>query len=152
MTYALRRALLVLVLALLAASPLRADDPNTRKSKTQAAQINTQLALAYMKENNLSAAREKIEKALAQNPNTAETQMAAGFVYDRLGDKKKSSSHYEQAARLGKDNPDVLHNFAVYLCRTGEYKRGEQYLLQAATSPLYRTPAVAYTPATRWPG
>jgi type IV pilus assembly protein PilF len=149
MTSAVRCLLLVAGFALLAASPAHADDPNSRKSKTQAAEINTQLALAYMRENNLSAARDKIEKALAQNPNTAETQMAAGFVYDRLGDKKKAGSHYEQAARLGKDNPDVLHNVAVHLCRTGDYKRGEQYLLQAATSPLYRTPAVAYTNAGR---
>jgi type IV pilus assembly protein PilF len=149
MNHLVRCALIVLGFALLATAPVGADDPNSKKSKTQAAEINTQLALAYMRENNLSAARDKIEKALAQNPNTAETQMAAGFVYDRLGDRKKAGSHYESAARLGKDNPDVLHNVAVHLCRTGDYKRGEQYLLQAATSPLYRTPAVAYTNAGR---
>jgi len=141
--------LLALSLITMTVSPSRADDPNTKKSKTQAAEVNTQLALAYMRENNLGAARDKIDKALQQNPGTAETQMAAGFVYDRLGDQKKASSHYEQAARLGKDNPDVLHNVAVHLCRTGDYKRGEQFLLQAATSPLYRTPAVAYTNAGR---
>ena len=91
-----RARLLIVALAVaLVALPLaHADDPNSRKSKTQAAEVNTELALAYMRENNLSAARDKIEKALQQNPNTAKTQMAAGFVYDRLGDKKKASSHY----------------------------------------------------------
>jgi type IV pilus assembly protein PilF len=43
----------------------------------------------------------------------------------------------------------VLNNAAVYFCRTGSYKRGEQYLLQAATSALYRTPDVAYSNAGR---
>ena len=119
------------------------------KSRNEAAAINTQLGLVYMQQGKLQAAREKIEKALQQNPRKAKTQMAAGFIYDRLNDKRKANSHYEQAVRLGKDDPDVLNNAAVYFCRTGEYKRGEQYLVQAAASPLYRTPAAAYVNAGR---
>ena len=122
---------------------------SAREQRDQAAEINTELALAYMREGDLASAREKIEKALQQNSRTAKTQMAAGFIYDRLHDKRKASNHYEQAVRLGKDDPDVLNNAAVYFCRTGEYKRGEQYLLEAAASPLYRTPAAAYVNAGR---
>ncbi len=144
-----RAALVALLLAAIAVPAAFADDPNSRESKTKAAETNTQLALAYMRENNLQAAREKIEKALQQNPGTADTQMAAGFIFERLGETKRASNHYEQAARLAKNNPDVLHNVAVHLCRSGDYKRGEKYLLEAATSPLYRTPAVAYTNAGR---
>src|SRR5512144_1964598 len=81
--------------------PVRAQD--NKVSRDQAAAVNTELAIAYMRENNLAAAREKIDKALAQNPHTAKTQMAAGFIYDRLGDKRKASSHYDQAVKLGKD-------------------------------------------------
>jgi type IV pilus assembly protein PilF len=143
------RAALLLAIATLGVSAVFADDPKSRKSKVDAAAINTQLALAYMRENNLQAAREKIEKALQQNARTADTQMAAGFIYDRLGETKKASGHYEQAAKLAKNNPDVLQNVAVHLCRTGQYKRGEKYLLEVGASPLYRTPAVAYTNAGR---
>lgn len=121
----------------------------SREERAQAALVNTQLGMTYMRQDNLAAAREKIEKALAQNPNTAETQMAAGFLYDRLNDPRKAVSHYERAARLGKDNPDVLNNVAVYLCRKGDKKRGVDYFLQAAESPLYRTPEAAYTNAGR---
>lgn len=149
MTRLIRTALLTLALTCSAASVAFSGDPNSRESRTQAAAINTQLALAYMRENNLQAAREKIEKALQQNAKTADTQMAAGFIYDRLGETKKASGHYEQAVRLARNNPDVLHNVAVHLCRKGDFVRGEQYLLQAAASPLYRTPAVAYTNAGR---
>jgi type IV pilus assembly protein PilF len=145
----LARAALLLIAITAGTSAALADNPNSRKSKVDAAAINTQLALAYMRENNLQAAREKIEKALQQNPRTADTQMAAGFVYDRLGETKKASGHYEQAAKLSKNNPDVLQNVAVHLCRTGQFKRGEKYLLEVGASPLYRTPAVAYTNAGR---
>ena len=140
-------ALLVAVLATGWASFAAAG--SAKEQRDQAAEINTELALAYMREGDLASAREKIEKALQQNSRTAKTQMAAGFIYDRLHDKRKASSHYEQAVRLGKEDPDILNNAAVYFCRTGDYKRGEQYLLQAAASPLYRTPAAAYVNAGR---
>jgi type IV pilus assembly protein PilF len=127
-----------------------AAEPGSREAIEQAAAVNTELALAYMREGNLKAAREKIDKALQQNSRTPNTQMTAGFIYDRLGDKRKASSHFEQAIRLaGKDNPDVVANAAVYLCMNGERKRGEQYLLQAAASALNQNPDVAYTNAGR---
>jgi len=125
-----------------------AAEPGSREAIDQAAAVNTELALAYMREGNLKAAREKIDKALQQDARTANTQMAAGFVYDKLGDKKKALSHFEQAVKLGgKDNPDVVANAAVYFCMNGEPKRGEQYMLQAAASPLNARPYVAYTNA-----
>ena len=68
--------------------------PGSRAAIDQAAAVNTELALAYMREGNLKAAREKIDKALQQDARTANTQMAAGFVYDKLGDKKKALSHF----------------------------------------------------------
>ena len=127
-----------------------AAEPGSREAIDQAAAVNTELALAYMREGNLKAARDKIDKALQQNARTANTQMAAGFVYDKLGDKRKAMSHFEQAVKLGgKDNPDVVANAAVYFCMNGEPKRGEQYMLQAAASPLNARPDVAYANAGR---
>ncbi|MGB5102258.1 MAG: type IV pilus biogenesis/stability protein PilW [Steroidobacteraceae bacterium] len=142
---------LVAIAALLLATgtTLAAGKSMSREERAQAALVNTQLGMTYMRQDNLAAARDKIEKALQQNPNTADTQMAAGFLYDRLGDSRKAVSHYERAARLGKDNPDVLNNVAVYLCRKGDKKRGVDYFLQAAESALYRTPEVAYANAGR---
>jgi len=142
-----------LLLAAVGAALLLADGyagaATDAKTRNEAARINTQLGMAYMRQGQLQPAREKIEKALSQNPRTAQTQMAAGFLYDRLGDDKKASGHFEQAVKLADGDPDVLNNAAVYFCRKGDKKVGEQYFLQAAQSPLYRTPAVAYTNAGR---
>jgi type IV pilus assembly protein PilF len=142
-------AVLAVASLCLAGHDAAAADPDSRQAREQAAAVNTELALAYMREGNLAAARDKIDKSLQQNPRTAKTQMAAGFIYDRLGDKRKAKSHYEQAGRLGQDNPDVLNNVAVYFCRNGDFKRGEEHLLRAAQSALYKTPDVAYTNAGR---
>jgi type IV pilus assembly protein PilF len=142
------RQVVWLAVALFAvATPAAAADKKADLKK--AAEVNAQLALTYLKQGDLVAARDKIERALDQDPRTAQTQMAAGFVYDRLGQDRKAAEHFEQAVKLDRDNADVLNNAAVFQCRKGDRKKGEEYFLRAAQSPLYRTPDVAYSNAGR---
>ncbi len=141
------RALVVAAAVLSLCAPV-AGAQQKQSDREKAAAINAELAITYMKQDNLRAAREKADKALEQNSRSPEVQMAAGFVYDRLGEDKKAGGHFEQAVKLGgKDNPDVLNNAAVFQCRKGSKKRGEELFLQAAASPLYRMPEVAFTNA-----
>lgn len=142
-----RRALVVAAAVLSLCAPA-AGAQEKQSDREKAAAINAELAITYMKQDNLRAAREKADKALEQNSRSPEVQMAAGFVYDRLGEDKKAGAHFEQAVKLGgKDNPDVLNNAAVFQCRKGDKKRGEELFLQAAASPLYRMPEVAFANA-----
>ena len=142
-----RRSFVVAAAVLALNAPL-AGAQQTQADREKAAAINAELAITYMKQDNLRAAREKVDRALQQNPRSVEAQMAAGFVYDRLGEDKKAGAHFDQAVKLsGKDNPDALNNAAVFQCRKGNKKRGEELFLQAAASPLYRTPAVAFANA-----
>jgi type IV pilus assembly protein PilF len=141
------RAVAVMAAVLSLWAPLAGAQGN-QTDREKAAAINAELAITYMKQDNLRAAREKADKALEQNSRSSEVQMAAGFVYDRLGEDKKAGAHFEQAVKLGgKDNPDVLNNAAVFQCRKGNKKRGEELFLQAAASPLYRMPEVAFANA-----
>lgn len=141
------RALVVLAAVLSLCAPV-AGAQEKQSDREKAAAINAELAITYLKQDNLRAAREKADKALEQNPRSVQAQMAAGFVYDRLGEDKKAGAHFEQAVKLGgKDNPDVLNNAAVFQCRKGNKKRGEELFLQAAASPLYRMPEVAFANA-----
>ena len=136
-------------LAVAAAVHASEDIKLTKKQREEAALVNTQLALAYMREGDLATARAKLEKALDQDPDTATTQMAAGFLYDRLGEDDKAKSSFERAMKLGKNDPVIMNNYAAFLCRKGDKKTGEAYFLQAAKNPLYRTPEVAYANAGR---
>lgn len=140
-------AVVLLVLLAIAGG---ADAASDKQNRVSAAEANTSLGLAYMRQGKLQDAKEKIDKALDQNPKSPTTQQAAGFLYDRLGDDKKAKSHYEQAVKLaGDSNPEVINNYAVFLCRKGDKKLGETYFLQAANNALYRTPEAAYANAGR---
>lgn len=144
----IRAAVVLLVMLGFAAGA--AAESREKENLASAAEANTALGLTYMRQGRLQDAKEKIEKALDQNPRSANVQQAAGFLYDRLGDDKRAKSHYEQAVKLAGDSyPEARNNYAVFLCRKGDKKLGEKYFLEAANDPLYRTPEAAFANAGR---
>ncbi len=112
-----------------------------------AARLNAQLAVAYLKQNDVATAQEKIDKALTQNPKDPSVQMSAGLVYERLQEIDKADRFFAEALRLEPNNPDMVNNYAVFKCRRGHYAEGQKLFQQAARSPSYTTPEVAYANA-----
>lgn len=131
-----------LLLALPAAAQESSADP-----MVNAARINARLALEYLKRDQLNVARDKIEKALVQNPRDLTVQLAAGLVYERLQDKNRAEKHFRQALRADARNPEAQNALGAFHCRNQEYAKGVEMFLKAAQNPLYRTPEVAYTNA-----
>jgi type IV pilus assembly protein PilF len=96
-----------------------------------------------LKEGKMTESRDAIERALAENPASANVQMTAGLIYERLNDAHKAEHAYSTGYRLGKDDPNIQNNYAGYLCRSGRAPEGEKLFAQVAHSPLYQTPEVA---------
>jgi type IV pilus assembly protein PilF len=120
---------------------------NTDVNKPQpekAAEINLELGVEHLRKGNLQQAKDKIDRALEQNPRYGRAQLVAGMLYNRLGDQRKAESHYERAISLEPQNPEFKNNYAVYLCQQKKYERGQKIALQAAADPLYKTPEAAY--------
>jgi type IV pilus assembly protein PilF len=136
------------VLLLLAAAVATAGPgPASESPSVTAARLNAQLAVAYLKQNDVVTAKEKIDKALTQNSADAAVQMSAGLVYERLEQPDKADRFFNAALRLDPHNPDMINNYAVFLCRRGQYAQGQKLFEQAARSPSYTTPEVAYANA-----
>lgn len=110
----------------------------------RAAQFNLELGIDYLRKGNLQAAKEKIDRSLEQNPRDSKAQITAGMLYDRLGEANKADAHYARGLALDPKNPEVLNNYAAFLCQKGKYERGEKLALEAGNNPLYRTPEVAF--------
>ena len=144
-----RRLVAVALLGLVAWSAGAQSVSDNAPDDRKAAQANAQLAIAYLREGDLATAREKLEKALEQDPDLAETQLAAGFVYDRLGEDAKARAAYQKAVRLSRDSPPVLNSYGSYLCLHGQRVEGEKVLVKAAESPLNRNPEFAWANAGR---
>jgi type IV pilus assembly protein PilF len=132
---------------LLACGPAIAQEQGHVDPMHDAARINARLGVEYMKQGQLAIAREKIDKALQQNPRDPGVQMAAGLLYEQLRETDKAESHYRQALRYGSNNPEAQNALGAFFCRNGQAKKGEATFLEAARNPLYRTPEVAFTNA-----
>ncbi len=137
----------LILLALGACVSTPTEPGGGKKSPQEAATFNSQLAIEYLRKGDLAVAREKIERALSQDPSNVSVQMTAALVYDRLGEDKKADEHYAAALRLKPNDPDMLNNYGVYLCRKGKPNEGEKLLLKAANDPVYKTPELALTNA-----
>jgi type IV pilus assembly protein PilF len=119
---------------------------SSQMSKPQpdrASEINLELGIEHFRKGNLSEAKDKIDRALEQNPRNAKAQAAAGLLYDRLGEAKKAESHFDRAMSLEPKNPDIGNNFAAFLCKNGHHERGQKVAQQTAANPLYKTPEIA---------
>lgn len=138
-------ALLMLITACAGSQPREAGEH--AKSLNDAASINTQLGLAYLQQGNVELARDKLERALSQNPKDAGVHTAVALLYDRLGDDAKSETHFRTAMRLQPKDPTVQNYYGVFLCKQGRYSDGDKMLVKAASSPLYQTPEVAWSNA-----
>lgn len=114
------------------------------KSPEQAAIINEQLAIEYMRLDKLTTAREFAERALSQDPRSANAQMTAALVFERLEETGKADRAFDAAARIGKNDPNILNNYAGYLCRRHRADEGEALFLKVIHNPAYQTPEVAY--------
>jgi len=114
----------------------------------RAAQINLEIGIDYLRKNNLAQAKEKIDRAIEQNPRNSQAQVTAGMLYGRLGQNSKAESHFAKGLALDPKNPEVQNNYGAYLCQQGKHARGEKLMIEAATNPLYRTPEVAYLNAS----
>jgi type IV pilus assembly protein PilF len=145
-TLALAPAAAATALLLSACHPAPIYHPPTHDKKpepAQAAVANMQMAVEYMRLNNLAQAQVRIERALGEAPMNPTVQETAGLVYEKLGDIPKAKHAFQTAARLGKDDPDIQNSYAGFLCRTGKNADGEKLFIEVAKNPVYRTPEVA---------
>jgi type IV pilus assembly protein PilF len=116
-------------------------------SDTSASAYNTQLGIAYLRQGNLPLAKEKLERALKQNPRDADTHTGLALLHDRLDDTKRADDFFRSALRLAPRNPDISNNYAAYLCKRGRYDEGVARFEEVASNRLYRSPEAAYTNA-----
>ena len=112
-----------------------------------ASKINVQLGIAYLQQNNMVLASEKLTKALKQNPKSASAHNAYAMLQDRLLEKERAEEHFKIATELDPNDSQAANNYGAFLCRNNREADSEAYFLQALENPLYSTPEYAYTNA-----
>ncbi len=117
------------------------------KKLQEAAALNVQLGVAYLNRGDVAVAQEKLARARKEDPDSAAVHSAMAMLYVRLNKPAQADREYREALRLAPRDPDILNNYAVYLCGAGRTDEGVKLFLDAAQNALYATPAAAFTNA-----
>ena len=134
-------------LATLLGACAHSSQPLHMANSQEAAADNVQLGIQYLNQGDLGVAKIKLDRALSEDPNSANVHSARAMLFERMHDTVKADDEFRTALRLAPHDPDVVNNYAVYLCQNGRTDEGVKRFLEAAHNALYRTPQAAYTNA-----
>ncbi|WP_348672302.1 type IV pilus biogenesis/stability protein PilW [uncultured Abyssibacter sp.] len=113
----------------------------------EAARINTQLGIDYMRKGETDRALTKLQRALEQDASFPLAHASIAFVYQNRGDAVSADRHYRRALALAPNSPDTQNNYGVFLCGQSRYDEALAAFERALRVTGYRTPEVAYTNA-----
>jgi len=130
-------------LVLLAACASTAEREAGDAKRTRLVDTNVQLAAGYLQRGQLEFAREKLEKALAIDPDNPNANSTMALLQWRLRDYSAAETHFQRAVRADRDYGEAHNNYGVFLCERGRVEEAVNRFKKAITDPLYSTPAVA---------
>lgn len=122
----------------------RNEDPAAEPNKAQsAAEVNVSLGQAYLEQNRLELALDKLKKALQLDPRMPSAHTVIAVIYERINDQESAAFHYKRATELAPKNGAVLNNYGTFLCHAGDYANADKYFERALKDPFYTTPGIA---------
>lgn len=118
--------------------------------KTDTARVaasNLGLAAQYYAYGQYATAQEVVIRSLQVDPGNPAAWSLAGSISYELNDQTKAKENFARSLELGGSNPDVLHNYATYLCQSGNEMAALTYFDRALAIPTYTRPASSETGA-----
>ena len=111
------------------------------------AKIYVEMGIAYMREGRPAVALQKLKKAIAVDPKSAEAHNVIAILYERLGKQELAGEHFARAVQLEPQDPYVRNARGSFFCNQGQFQEAEAEFESALSNPLYPTPWVAMTNA-----
>lgn len=110
----------------------------------EAAKINTQLGLAYLRQGNRTRAKSKLLNAMKLAPNSADANAGFAYYLEQAGDTDKADQYYQKAVAFSGNSGAQLNNYGAFLCRNKRYDEASKYFLKAVDDINYINAAGAY--------
>lgn len=128
---------------LLASCSMTGDQKPEKREKVanykDAAQINIKLAVGYIQRKQYTPARDKLEKAIEQDPDNAEGYKTLAYLYFLLGLNDQAEEKYNEALDLKPDDSDLLNSYGTFLCTAGKLDEAQEKFKAAYSNPFYES-------------
>ena len=113
----------------------KTSEPNFK----EAAELNVQLAIGYIQRQQYKPARDKLEKAIKQNPDYLPAYKTLAYLYALLGQVDEAEEKYQEALELKPEDADLANSYGAFLCSQGEYDEAQEMFQLSYSDPFYET-------------
>jgi len=142
--------LVLVVAALLPGCTTVPDTPKLSKEKEREL-VDTYISTAgiYLKRGQLQFVKEKVDKAMALEPDNPDVNNMMALYQWRIKQNDEADKYFRRAIHADPENPESLNNYGVFLCENGKVDEAVKYYDRAVTVPVYPARAQAYTNAAK---
>lgn len=119
------------------------DDANLR----QASATNVQLGVGYLRRGQYEIAKEKLQKAIDQDPENIDAYTTMAFLLIQVDELEEVEEYYLAALDVKEKDPGLRNSYGAYLCRVGRTDDALEQFKLAYNSPYYKTAFLAYANA-----
>lgn len=119
-----------------------------QKYNSEAANINARLGLAYLQQNKIELAKNKLLIAHKQAPDDAKVHEALGYFFAHTGEPVLAEKNYLYAINHAAEKGAIWHNYGLFLYQQNRYVEALKYFLFAAKDINYLFVAKAYANAS----
>jgi len=113
----------------------------------EASKLNVELALGYIRREQLGVAQEKLDKAIEQDPKNLDAFTTMAYLKTLIGENQEAVNYYLDALDIKPDDPGLHNSYGGLLCKMGKYDEGLKELRNAYQNPFYETPYLAFANA-----
>ena len=140
----LRTAWLWLALAASAACTSSGGNVSDPASENKAAVANMNLGAGYLRQGNTTLAIERLQRAIAQDPNLVQAHTTIAVAYNQIGSFDDAEQHFKRATQINPSDGVAANAYAAFLCEHGNrWTEAQPYFRRAAADAKYGTPEVA---------
>ena len=109
----------------------------------QVATANLRLGAAYLENGDYEKSLDKLNKALAADPDNFATLNILGVLHQRMGENELAEDYFLRSLSKSPNEPTTLNNYGQFLCATGRPEQADEAFNKAANNPLYGSPEIA---------
>lgn len=103
----------------------------------EASDLNTELAIGYIKRKQYKPAKDKLEKAIDQNSDNLKAYKTLAYLYAVLGLDDEAEAKYQEALEKSPDDPDLHNSYGAFLCANNRLDEAQENFEIAYTNPFY---------------
>lgn len=112
-----------------------------------ASNLNVQLAVGYLKRQQYEISKEKLLKAIEQDPANVEAFTTMAVLMMKIGELQEAENYYLEAIDVKESDPELRNSYGTYLCKVDRIDEALEEFKLAYTNPFYKSAYLAYSNA-----